>query len=238
MKYFIIILLVINFDQPIFSQSIGANGVRSDSRINDLFEDLKNKVKKPSNKNFKIVGSPYFNVSFELAEIEYFGKDLNEKIYLRYNALNDEMELSLNSTSTNSDNILIKNNKVSCVINNEKYKYVEFTPENSISITGYLSILYEGEILTLYERKQKIYMEATKARTSLERSFPARYTDKIQYYFSINNGSILEIKLNKKDLLSKLNIYSESIKEYQKLNKIKIRSKEDFLNLIRHLDAN
>ena len=80
MKYFIIILLIINFDQPIFSQSIGANGVRSDSRINDLFEDLKNKVKKPSNKNFKIVGSPYFNVSFELAEIEYFGKDLNEKI--------------------------------------------------------------------------------------------------------------------------------------------------------------
>lgn len=238
MKYFIIILLIINFDQPIFSQSIGANGVRSDSRINDLFEDLKNKVKKPSNKNFKIVGSPYFNVSFELAEIEYFGKDLNEKIYLRYNAFNDEMELSLNSSSTDSDNILIKNNKVSCVINNEKYKYVEFTPENSISITGYLSILHEGEILTLYERKQKIYMEATKARTSLERSFPARYTDKIQYYFSINNGSILEIKLNKKDLLSKLNIYSENIKEYQKLNKIKIRSKEDFLNLIRHLDAN
>lgn len=238
MKYFIIILLIINFDQPIFSQSIGANGVRSDSRINDLFEDLKNKVKKPSNKNFKIVGSPYFDVSFELAEIEYFGKDLNEKIYLRYNAFNDEMELSLNSSSTDSDNILIKNNKVSCVINNEKYKYVEFTPENSISITGYLSILHEGEILTLYERKQKIYMEATKARTSLERSFPARYTDKIQYYFSINNGSILEIKLNKKDLLSKLNIYSENIKEYQKLNKIKIRSKEDFLNLIRHLDAN
>ena len=237
MKYYIIILLIINFDQPIFSQSIGANGVRSDSRINDLFEDLKNKIKKPNTKSFKIVGSPYFNVSFELAEIEYFGKVLNEKIYLRYNALNDEMELSLNSSSTDSDNILIKNNKVSCDINNEKYKYVVFTPENSNSIMGYLSILYEGEILTLYERKQKIYMEATKARTSLERSFPARYTDKIQYYFSINNGSILEIKLNKKDLLSKLNIYSESIKEYLNLNKIKIRSKEDFLNLFRHLDA-
>ena len=237
MRYYIIILLIINFDQLIFSQSIGANGVKSDSRINDLFEDLKNKVGKQNTKNFRIKGSPYFNLSFELAQIEYFGKDLNEKIYLRYNALNDEMEMSLNLLSTNSENILMKSNKVSCVINNEKYKYLKFYPENSNPIVGYLSVLFKGDILTLYERKQKIYLEATKARTSLERSFPARYSDKIEYYFSINNGSIFEIKLNKKDLFRKLKSYSEGIKEYLSLNKIKIRSKEDLLSLFSHLDT-
>ena len=61
MKFYLIILITINFSQLIFSQSIGANGVRSDSRINDLFEDLKNKVKKQNTKSFKIKGSPYFN---------------------------------------------------------------------------------------------------------------------------------------------------------------------------------
>ena len=238
MRFNLIILLSISLSQLIFSQSIGANGVRSDSRINDLFEDLKNKVKKQNTKSFKIKGSPYFNDSFELAQIEYFGKDLNEKIYLRYNALNDEMEMSLNSSSTDSDNVLIKNNKVSCIINNEKYKYLGFTPENSNPIIGYLSVLYLGNSLTLYERKKKIYMQATKARTSLERPFPARYTDKIEYYFSINNGSIFEIKLNKKDLFRKLNSYSESIKNYLSLNKIKIRSKEDLLSLFKYLDVN
>ena len=238
MKFYLIILITINFSQLIFSQSIGANGVRSDSRINDLFENLKNKVKKQNTKSFKIKGSPYFNESFVLAQIEYFGKDLNEKIYLRYNALNDEMEMSLNSSSTDSDNILIKNNKVSCIIKDVKYKYLGFTPENSNPIIGYLSTLYEGKNLTLFERKQKIYLEATKARTSLERSFPARYTDKIEYYFSINNGSILEIKLNKKDLFRKLNNYSEDIKEHLSLNKIKIRSKEDLSNLFKYIDNN
>ena len=238
MRFNLIILLSISLSQLIFSQSIGANGVRSDSRINDLFENLKNKVKKQNTKSFKIKGSPYFNDSFELAQIEYFGKDLNEKIYLRYNALNDEMEMSLNSSSTDSDNVLIKNNKVSCIINNEKYKYLGFTPENSNPIIGYLSVLYLGKSLTLYERKKKIYMQATEARTSLERPFPARYTDKIEYYFSINNGSIFEIKLNKKDLFRKLNSYSESIKNYLSLNKIKIRSKEDLLILFKYLDVN
>ena len=97
--------------------------------------------------------------------------------------------------------------------------------------------MFKGDILTLYERKQKIYLEATKARTSLERSFPARYSDKIEYYFSINNGSIFEIKLNKKDLFRKLKSYSEGIKEYLSLNKIKIRSKEDLLSLFSHLDT-
>ncbi len=238
MRFNLIILLSISLSQLIFSQSIGANGVRSDSRINDLFENLKNKVKKQNTKSFKIKGSPYFNDSFELAQIEYFGKDLNEKIYLRYNALNDEMEMSLNSSSTDSDNVLIKNNKVSCIINNEKYKYLGFTPENSNPIIGYLSVLYLGKSLTLYERKKKIYMQATEARTSLERPFPARYTDKIEYYFSINNGSIFEIKLNKKDLFRKLNSYSENIKNYLSLNKIKIRSKEDLLILFKYLDVN
>ena len=238
MRFYLITLLAISFSKLIFSQSIGANGVRSDSRINDLFEDLKNRVKKQNTKSSKIKGSRYFNESFELAQIEYFGKDLNEKIYLRYNALDDEMEMSLNSSSTDSDNILIKNNKVSCIISNEKYKYLGFTPENSNLIIGYLCILFEGENLTLFERKQKIYIEATKARTSLERSFPARYTDKIEYYFSINNGSILEIKLNKKDLFRKLNNYSEDIKEHLSLNKIKIRSKEDLSNLFKYIDNN
>lgn len=81
-------------------------------------------------------------------------------------------------------------------------------------------------------------MQATKARTSLERPFPARYTDKIEYYFSINNGSIFEIKINKKDLFRKLNSYGESIKNYLSLNKIKIRSKEDLLILFKYLDVN
>ena len=221
-----------------FSQSIGANGVRSDSRINDLFEDLKNRVKKQSITSINVKGSPYFDNSFELAEIEYFGKILNDKVYLRYNAYNDEMEMSLNSSSTDSNNILIKSNKVSCVINNKKFKYLGFTPDNSNPIIGYLCILFEGKNLTLYQRKQKIYLEATKARTSLERSFPARYSDKIEYYFSINNGSTLEIKLNKKDLFRKLNSYSESIKEYLILNKIKIKSKEDLFSLFKYLDVN
>ena len=234
--FMVFVLTIINHFN--FSQSIGANGVRSDSRINDLFEDLKNRVKKQSITSINIKGSPYFNESFELAEIEYFGKILNDKVYLRYNAYNDEMEMGLNSSSTDSKNVLIKNNKVSCVINNKKFKYLGFTPDNSNPIIGYLSILYFGKSLTLYERKKKIYMQATKARTSLERPFPARYTDNIEYYFSIDNGSIFEIKINKKDVFRKLNSYGESIKKYLSFNKIKIRSKEDLLSLFKYLDLN
>lgn len=236
MKYLLLILSIINLNQFIYCQSIGANGVRSDSRINDLFEDLKNRVKKQDVSTIKTKGTPYYNESFQLAKIEYFGKILNEKIYLRYNALNDEMEMSLNPSSTESENILIKSNKVSCIINDEKYKYLGFTPENKNPIVGYLNMFYQGKRLTLYERKQKIYMEASKARTSLERSFPARFTDKIEYYFSIDNGSILEINFNKKNLFKKLNKYSESIKRYLNSSKIKIRFKEDLIGLFQYLD--
>ena len=236
MKYLLLIFSIVNLNQFIFCQSIGVNGVRSDSRINDLFEDLKNRVKKQEISTIKTKGTPYYNETFQLAKIEYFGKILNEKIYLRYNALNDEMEMSLNSSSTESENILIKSNKVSCIINGKKYKYLRFTPENKNPIVGYLNTLYQGNNLTLYERKQKIFMEAARARTSLERSFPARFTDKIEYYFSIDNGSILEINLKKKDMLKKLNKYSENIKKYLNSSKIKIKFKEDLIDFFEYID--
>ena len=46
MKLNFIVFISIIINQFNFSQSIGANGVKSDSRINDLFENLKNRVKK------------------------------------------------------------------------------------------------------------------------------------------------------------------------------------------------
>jgi len=58
---------------------VGSNGVRSDSRLLDLFEDIKNKVTTQTLSVNQIKGSPYYDESFKLAEVEYFGKILEEK---------------------------------------------------------------------------------------------------------------------------------------------------------------
>ena len=75
--------LFLLFAYSLFSQNIGSNGVRSDSRINDLFELIKNRVNKYPNTNPTVKGSEYFDKIFKPAEVKYFDKDLDENIFLR-----------------------------------------------------------------------------------------------------------------------------------------------------------
>ena len=122
-------------------QGIYPNGLQSDFRLANLYEKLKNRLEKGTSPIDKIKGTPYFDKTFKISEVNYFGKLLNEKIYLRYNAFSDEMEISLDSTS-DSENILIKNNKVFCTIEGKTYRYLGFKSENNPPAVGYLKELF------------------------------------------------------------------------------------------------
>ena len=64
-----------------------------------------------------IVGSPYRNASFEPGII-YRNND-SVKTYLRYNGLNDEIEISLSKDAYSSTNAVKKSEFISCKIIND-----------------------------------------------------------------------------------------------------------------------
>ena len=231
----IILLLLCNFT-TLSSQGNNSNGVQSDLRLVDLYENIKNKIGKKTYSNQKIKGTPYFEKTFKLAEVEYFGELITDKIYIRYNAYNDEMEIASSPITKSSENILIKNNKVFCIIDGKTYRYLGFKEDNQPPAVGYLKELFKGELFSFYERKFKVYMQATVARTSLERSFPARFVEKIQYYYSVNNGEINQIKLSKKNILNKLKPHSSSIKLFMEKNNSKLKSLKDVVEMFNFID--
>ena len=231
----IILLLLCNFT-TLSSQGNNSNGVQSDLRLVDLYENIKNKIGKKTYSNQKIKGTPYFEKTFKLAEVEYFGELITDKIYIRFNAYNDEMEIASSPMTKSSENILIKNNKVFCIIDGKTYRYLGFKEDNQPPAVGYLKELFKGELFSFYERKFKVYMQATVARTSLERSFPARFVEKIQYYYSVNNGEINQIKLSKKNILNKLKPHSSSIKQFMEKNDSKLKSLKDVVEMLNFID--
>ena len=230
-----IFLLLCNFT-TLSSQVNNSNGVQSDLRLVDLYENIKNKIGKKTYSNQKIKGTPYFEKTFKLAEVEYFGELITDKIYIRFNAYNDEMEIASSPMTKSSENILIKNNKVFCIIDGKTYRYLGFKEDNQPPTVGYLEELFKGELFSFYERKFKVYMQATVARTSLERSFPARFVEKIQYYYSIDNGEINQIKLSKKNILNKLKSHSSSIKLFMEKNNSKLKSLKDVVEMFNFID--
>ena len=231
-----IILLLLCKLTTLSSQGNNSNGVQSDLRLVDLYENIKNKIGKKTYSNQKIKGTPYFEKTFKLAEVEYFGELITDKIYIRFNAYNDEMEIASSPLTKSSENILIKNNKVFCIIDGKTYRYLGFKEDNQPPAVGYLKELFKGELFSFYERKFKVYMQATVARTSLERSFPARFIEKKQYYYSVNNGEINQIKLSKKNILNKLKTHSSSIKQFMEKNNSKLKSLEDVVEMFNFID--
>ena len=234
MKYFFYFFVISTYS--IFSQNIGSNGVRSDSRINDLFELIKNRVNKYPNTNPKVKGSEYFDKIFKPAEVEYFDKDLDENIFLRYNAYKDEIEFSNNPKTLSSDKILMKNMNISCIIEDEKYVYTNYVNINGIRKEGYLVVLFIGKKYALYEKRIKLFMEGSEAKTSLERSFDPRFVEKFKYYVSKNNGEKKEIKINKKNLVELLGYDARNKKIIIKQNKLKFKTISDVITILEEFD--
>ena len=80
-------------------------------RAQQAFTDLGNRSKrtpKPAN----IQGTHYFNERFEVATLDYFGTELNDKGFMRYNAFRDEVEMASTTSQNESDLILMKSNDI------------------------------------------------------------------------------------------------------------------------------
>ena len=235
LTFILIIFCFFNAKSQVSREAI-PYGVNSDGRLIGVFENLKNKTKGSEIKINKISGSPYYNQNFKTAQIGYFGKILKNDIYIRYNAYSDEMEMAKSESQTSSEDALIKNRKVTCTINGYTYKYLEYLNENEPPAVGYVKELFKGNKFSFYVRETKEYREGVKAKSSLERSFPARFIDKTEYFIAVGNGSLKKTKLSKKQIVNSLSSYKQEIKNFIYLNKVKLRDSSDVIKLFNFLE--
>lgn len=221
-------------------ERLSAQISRNDSRINDAFTDLTNRIK-PSSTNFgntDFKGSAYFDTAFKEATLVYFGKPLEEQVYLRYNAFADEMEMSLNSFATSTDQALIKNSKISCIINKQVYKYLPLKNGNEfLGRAGYVQEIHKGNRYSLYLRKRKVFREGKKARTSLERSFPPRFIDETEWYLQKGEGALEFFKPTKKYLKFHFKTNQKRLESFLKNNKGDLKNIETIKDLISYMDS-
>ena len=188
--------------------------------------------------NSSIEGSPYFDSKFHESSVVYFGKELKEKIFLRYNAFSDELEMSTSAEAKNADQALMKNSKIHCIINNKVYKYFPLkNGKETLGQAGYVREVYRGDNYSLYHRKRKVYREGKKARTSLERSFPPRFVVESQQYFQKGDRSLEHLKPSKKQVKAFFNLNAKEMDTYLKSNKNALKNEEGLKQLVIFTDT-
>ena len=181
-----------------------------------------------------IIGSPYRNDYFQIG-IVYRKKD-SVKTYLRYNGLNDEIEISLTKDATSPTNALIKSNSISCKIKNDFFVYKEFIDENKSKNKGYLIRAYRGEKYSLYIRDKKVFIDGEKAKNSLEGDKPPKFIDKQTIFIQYKSDLPKPTKLKYKKIAELI-----ANEDQPKLTKLKnsyrkINSLDRLISLISNID--
>ena len=181
-----------------------------------------------------VVGSAYRNVIFEIGMI-YRNKD-SVKTYLRYNGLNDEIEIALSKDATSTTNAVKKSESISCKINNDFFVYKEYIDENKFKSKGYLIRVYGGEKYNLYVRDKKVFKEGEKSKNSLESDRPPRFVDKqtifIQYMSDLPKPTKLKYKKFSESIANEDKFKLANLKKRDK----KINSLDRLISLISRID--
>jgi len=223
------VLLFISFffSTGLYSQSgLGVMVDRAQQALTEL-GNRSSRVPKPLN----IQGTHYFNDNFEVATLDYFGKELNDKGFMRYNAFRDEIEMASTTTQNESDLILMKSNDIVPVISGEKYLYIPHRLEDGRAYIGYLILLYEGKKNTVYLKRHKVFMEEVIARTGLENPFPPRFVDEVNIYVSQNGDTPTPFKQSKRAVYSFFKENSDKIKKFIKANRLKVSDPKSIIRI-------
>ncbi|MFD2101649.1 hypothetical protein [Flagellimonas iocasae] len=188
----------------------------------DLYSDMRTKMGRLGEEvNIDLAdieGTIYLNETFQLGGL-YQNGVVFKRIYMRYNAYNDEVELKIDPKSENTY-AMIKNKEYSCSFGGDDFVYTDYVNEDHETVEGYLSPLVRGGEYVLYQKRVKTFKEGKAAKTSMERGFPHRFLDDTEYYVSVNGSVPKFIKSKKSEVLS---VFSE---EDQKKVKQFIRDKQ------------
>lgn len=175
-----------------------------------------------------LVGSPYLTDDFKRGMV-YMENEAPYPAMMRYNAYQDEIQVQ----GPNGISTLFMRDNIWAELNGETIK-IETYEKGSGTAQGYFFELNKGTTRLLKKHK-RVFMESVPASSSYSKEKPPRFDDDITYYLAQEGVPAKEIKLKKKDIAGILD--SEEAQAYIKENKMKLKSEDEVIQLINHLNA-
>lgn len=192
--------------------------------------------KKTNLSNGSIEGSPYLSNSF-VATTVFYDNENQGKVYYRYNAYNEEIEIKQQNLDAEPIRGLSKDKKIRVIVNNKPMSYKTFIDKKMNTKNGYLSLLIDGKY-KLYHHLKVLFKDVKKPSNSFEKIRPAKFSQKDEYYLEdINGKKISQIEFsNKKILELVLSEHKEALQKFLKNEKLKLKSVNDLHKVINFLN--
>ena len=179
-----------------------------------------------TNTSANIKGHQYYEEYNGLATV-YINAKRVRKCLVRYNAFNDEIEVTENQKVFN----LLKVNHMEVVLDDYSYKVFDYKGNKHFFI-----MLNKGRY-SLAIKKDKKIKGGRQADSGYQTNIPSRYIE-INKYFIIDNdtGEIKSLKLKKKEVLNLLH-KKEEIQKMASSKKLNFRKEKDVITILDYYNS-
>lgn len=223
MRKIIVLFIALGFSFNCLAQGVIPKDIRN---IGDQV-DLDRMQAADGSRYINVKGSPYLTEFFVPATV-YPDDDL---FFVKYNAVDDEIEVKLSATKT-------------IILDNSFKKYIIVFKESGETFTtlddavnnkpAYFIDVKKTDNVSLYKKKTKDFIQATKATDNYSKDKPAHFS-KLEEVFYIQltpEGPAKLISKKKKSFLAMFKNNQNDIKNFIGDNKIKLTKEEDLIELI------
>ena len=194
---------------------------------------LGNGVFKEDFKANKVQGSPYLISSFFNVKVD----GVNEKSKMRYNVFKDEFEF----IGPKNDTLILEKiedfKTLTFENTNTKYQLVNYINLDEKFEFGYLINIFENQDFGLFKKETMYFTEEKIAKTTLEQTKPAKYSNGDAIYFLKSKDKVFEFPKNKKRLCKLFEIKKEAIENFVKENKIDFDKESDKIKVVKFLSG-
>lgn len=170
-----------------------------------------------------VQGHRYYEERNKLAVV-YINDKRARRCLIRYNAFNDEIEVTENDKVFN----ILKLDDIKIVLEDDEYFYKIFDSEEG---KRFFILRNKGKV-SFAKRVEKSVKLGKVATSGYEKDTPSKYVTKRKYFIINEKGEVKNIKkLKKKDILALLDKKTE-LEQYATSEKLSFKNEEDLVKII------
>ncbi len=185
----------------------------------------------------KILGSPYLTENFVMSQV-FYNKETIGQYYVRYNALNSEIEIKETLDVEEKPKRLLADKNIRIKYQGKELKFTTYITKKDETKNGYLSLLMPGEKYQLYHRLAVKYAEGKSAANSMVNPIPSRFAQFVEYYYKIDGIDRIDQLPMKKGKFIKLfpSEIKEDLKLFMEENKSSLSDEKDLVKIFEFIN--
>ncbi|GGD55179.1 hypothetical protein [Muriicola marianensis] len=216
----------------------GAFGIGGRATTDPFLATRLAKLHKKNTIEGEILGSPYLNEEFIKSKV-YYGEEYIGDYYIRYNALNSEIEIKETAYPEEEAKRLLADDQLRIKYGLRELRFTTYINKKGETKNGYLSIIEKGKNFTLYHRLAVKFSEGKAAVNSMVMPIPSRYAQFTEYYYQQEGVNRIDQLNQKKAAVLKILDKEDRdvVNTFLKDQKINLDDEEDLIRTFEFINT-